>query len=240
MTASVRILTLVAALTAPLGIVRGEGAVSATGHWEGAIVVPSGEMPFEVDLAVDGNGALVGTFTHPSEQLVGYPLSRASVDGGKVTLEIDTGSGTQKLMGDLSPDGQSMSGELLVSVYGLPFSFRRTGEAHLEAPPRSAAIAAALAGDWRATLIVGNASLPVRLSLTNNADGTSSGSWASGSGVATPVKIEHEGGRLTLTSTVAPAAFTGTVSADGTEIAGNLTSGALQQTLTFTQGAEAR
>lgn len=240
MTASVRMLTLVAALTAPLGIVRSEGAVSVAGHWEGAIAVPSGELPFEVDLAVDGDGALVGTFTHPSEQLVGYPLSRASVDGGQITLEIDTGGGTQKLVGSLSPDGQSMSGELLVSVYGVPFSFRRSGEAHIEAPPRSPAIAAPLAGDWRATLLIGNASLPVRLSLTNNADGTSSGSWASGSGVATPIKIEQQGGQLRLTSTVAPAVFSGTVSADGTEIAGTLTSGALRQSLTFTPGATAR
>jgi hypothetical protein len=235
-------LTVVAALTAPLGIVRGEGGVSAAGHWEGAIVVPSGEMPFEVDLAVDGNGALVGTFTNPSERLVGYPLSKASVDGGSITLEIDTGadSGPQRFVGKLSADGQAMSGELLVSVYGLPFNFRRTGAAEIQAPPRSPAIDAALARDWHATLAIGGSSLPVRLSLRNNADGTASGSWASGRGVATPVKIVHENGRLILTSAAAPASFVGAVSADGAEIAGTLKSGALEQALTFTQGASAR
>jgi len=235
MTRSIHVFTLAAALSASLGVARAEGA-SPTGHWEGAIVIPSGEMPFEVDIAVDKSGSLVGTFTNPSEQLVGYPLSNVSVDGSKVTLEVNTGgdSGGQRFVGDLSADGQALSGELLVSVYGLPFSFRRTGEAEIAVPPNSPTIDAALAKDWQATLVIGSSSLPVRLSMKNNADGTASGSWASGSGVATPLRIAHEGGKVTLTSTVAPASFVGALSADGTQIAGTLTSGALQQVLTFT------
>lgn len=235
MTRSIHVFTLAAALSAALGVARAEGA-SPTGHWEGAIVIPSGEMPFEVDIAVDKSGALVGTFTNPSEQLVGYPLSNVSVDGSKVTLEVNTGgdSGGQRFVGDLSADGQALAGELLVSVYGLPFSFRRTGEAEIAVPPNSPTIDAALAKDWQGTLVIGSSSLPVRLSMKNNADGTASGSWASGSGVATPLRIAHEGGKVTLTSTVAPASFVGALSEDGTHIAGTLTSGALQQALTFT------
>ena len=236
MTRSIRWLTLAAALSAPLASVRAESGMSPAGHWEGAIVIPSGEMPFQVDIAIDAAGMLVGTFTNPSEQLVGYPLSNVSVDGSKVTLEINTGgdSGGQRFVGDLSADGQSLSGELLVNVYGLPFSFRRTGEAQIAAPPQSPTIDAALAKDWQATLVIGNASLPVRLSMKNNADGTASGSWSSGSGVATPLRIAHGDGKVTLTSTVAPASFVGAVNADGTQIVGTLTSGALQQPLTFT------
>jgi hypothetical protein len=162
------------------------------------------------------------------------------VDDATVTLEVNTGGDStgQRFVGKLSADGQSMSGELLVSVYGLPFSFRRTGDAQIAAPPRSPGIDAALANDWQATLVIGGASLPVRLSMRNNADGSASGSWASGGGVLTPVLIAHDGGTLTLTSTVAPASFVGAVSGDGTEIAGTLSSGALRQPLTFTASAK--
>jgi hypothetical protein len=230
---------LAAALSAPFTVASAEGT-SPTGHWEGAISVPSGELPFKVDIAVDGNGAFVGTFTNPSERLVGYPLSKVSVEGSKVTLEINTGGDAtgQRFVGDLSPDGRTLSGELLVNVYGLPFTFRRTGEAEIAAAPHSPKIDTALAKDWQATLVVGSYSLPVRLSMHNNADGTASGSWASGNGVATPLRIAHEGGKVTLTSTVAPASFVGALSADGKEIAGTLTSGALQQALTFTANAK--
>jgi hypothetical protein len=237
MTYSMRMLTLAAALAAPFTVVGAESAVGPTGHWEGAIVIPSGEMPFQVDIAVDDGGNLVGTFTNPGEQLVGYPLSKVSADDGTVTLEINTGgdSAGQRFVGKLSADGQSLSGELLVNVYGLPFSFRRTGDAQIAALPRSPAIDAALASDWQATLVIGGSSLPVRLSMRNNADGTSSGHWASGNGVDTPVLIAEVGGKVTLTSTVAPASFVGVLSADGNEIAGTLSSGALRQPLTFTK-----
>jgi hypothetical protein len=193
-----------------------------------------------VDIAVDDGGNLVGTFTNPGEQLVGYPLSKVSADDGTVTLEINTGgdSAGQRFVGKLSADGQSLSGELLVNVYGLPFSFRRTGDPQIAAPPRSPAIDAALASDWQATLVIGGTSLPVRLSMTNNADGTASGHWASGNGVDTPVLIAEVGGKVTLTSTVAPASFVGVLSADGNEIAGTLSSGALRQPLTFTASAK--
>jgi hypothetical protein len=239
MTRRIRTFTLAAALAVPFSLASADGA-SPAGHWEGAIAIPSGELPFEVDIAVDERGALVGTFTNPSEQLVGYPLSKVSVDGSKVTIEINTGgdSNGQRFVGDLSADGQTLSGELLVSVYGLPFSFRRTGEPEIAVPPTSPTIDAALAKDWQATLAIGASSLPVRLSMRNNADGTASGSWASGSGVATPLRIAHEGGMVTLTSTVAPASFVGALSADGNEIAGTLTSGALQQAVTFTAGVK--
>jgi hypothetical protein len=233
-------LTLATALAAPLAVAHADSAVGPTGHWEGEIVIPSGEMPFQVDIAMDDSGTLVGTFTNPNEQLVGYPLANVSVDDGTVTLEVNTGgdSGGQRFVGKLSEDGQSMSGELLVSVYGLPFSFRRTGDAQIAPPPRSPAIDAALANDWQATLMIAGAPLPVRLSMQNNADGTSSGNWASGNGVATPLRITHEGGQVTLTSTVAPASFVGALSADGKEIAGTLSSGALRQPLTFTASAK--
>ena len=236
---SIRKLTLATAtvLLVPLPLLGAE-TPAPSGHWKGAIHVPSGDVQVAVDLAFDDGGKLAGTFSNPAEHINGFPLWNASVDGRSVSLEIKIGgSAVQTFAGNLSADGQSMSGDFLVNVYAVPFNLTRTGEARIEAPPRSPAIDEILAGEWSASLNVGDQSLPVALTLSNHADGTAMGSWASGGGTAVPISIAHQDRSLTLTSTVTPAAYAGTVNADGTEISGIFTAGPLEQTLTFTRAA---
>jgi len=228
-----RTLTLATALLAPLSWVHAGTSVDPSGHWEGAIHAPSGEVSVAVDLARDEGGTLGGTFSNPSEHIKGFPFWNATVDGGAVRLEIKMGEGAQAFVGNLAADGQSLSGDFLVSVYAVPFSLKRTGEARIEPPPRSPAIDDALAGEWSASLDVGGKSLPVTLRLSNEADGTSTGSWGAGGGTPTPVAIEYRERRVTLESTVTPSAYSGSLSADGTEIAGTFKEGALEQPMTF-------
>jgi len=73
-----------------------------------------------------------------------------------------------------------------------------------------------------------------------HADRTATATWAAGEGVATPVAIKADGVSLTLESTVAAAAYLGTVSADGTRISGTIKQGSLEQPLTFTRVGAAR
>ena len=54
---------------------------------------------------------------------------------------------------------------------------------------------------------------------------------------ATPVAIAAEDATLTLTSPIAPAVFTGTLNAEGTEISGTLAEGATQRAVVFTRVA---
>src|SRR6185295_14953620 len=103
---------------------------------------------------------------------------------------------------------------------------KRSGEAQIAPPPRSAAIDARLAGAWRGSLDVAGQSLPLNLTLTNHADRTATGAWSAGGAPAIPVAIVSEGGTLTLTSPVTPASFTGSLSPDGALIAGTLNEGA--------------
>ena len=213
-------------------------AATAAGHWDGAIHAPVEDVVVSVDLAADASGKLGGTFSHPAQKLSGFPLWSATVDGEAVKLELKTGGpGVQTFEGRLSADGQTITGQFLIDVHAVPFTLKRNGEAQIVPPPRSAAIDAKLAGSWVGSLVAGGQSLPLALTLTNHADRTSTGTWATGGGSPTPVAIAAEDATLTLTSPIAPAIFTGTLNAQGTEISGTLTEGATQRAVVFTRVA---
>ena len=234
---SIRAIAVAAALL-PAAWAGAGPATTAAGHWDGAIHAPVEDVVVSVDLAADASGKLGGTFSHPAQKLSGFPLWSATVDGEAVKLELKTGGpGVQTFDGRLSADGQTITGQFLIDVHAVPFTLKRNGEAQIAPPPRSAAIDAKLAGSWVGSLVAGGQPLPLALTLTNHADRTSTGTWATGGGSPTPVAIAAEDATLTLTSPIAPAIFTGTLNAQGTEISGMLTEGATQRAVVFTRVA---
>ena len=237
----VRALALAMALLAPLSLARAGATVDPSGHWDGSIHAPSRDIEISIDLTLDKAGKLTGTLTKPGEGITGYPLATAAVDGSAVRLDVRTGgSGAQTLAGKVAADCKSMSGDFLVGVYSVPFDMKRTGEAKFTPAPKSAAIDAALAGQWVSSLEIEGHVLPVVLNLANRGDGTSAGNWAAGDGSATPVAIAQHERELAVKSTVTSARYTGTLSADGKEIAGTFAEGALQQAMTFRRAGGAR
>jgi len=222
---------------------HGHGAptLDPSGHWEGAIHAPSQDVTVSVDLALGRDGKLVGTVSNPGEHITGYPLSAATLNGNEVRLEVRTGgSGAQTFAGKLGADGKKLSGDFLVGVYGVPFDLERTGDAKFAPPPKNAAIDKTFVGEWAASIDLGGNSLPVVLKLANHPDGTSAGTWSAGDGTATPVVIAQRDRSVTLTSNVTSAAYTGTLSADNSEIAGTFTEGPLKQPMTFRRAAAQR
>jgi hypothetical protein len=232
---------LTAVLLAPMSLAYSAASVDPSGHWQGAIHTPQQDVTFAVDLALDKGGKLTGTMSNPEERINGYPFAAASLDGNAVRLELRTGgSGAQTFAGDVAADGRSMSGDFLIGIYSVPFELTRIGDAKFAPAPKSPAIDAALAGEWSASLDLGDQALPVVLELSNRADGTSAGTWAAGDGSATPVAIaRHEHG-VTFTSTVSSAEYTGTLSPDGKEISGTFSEGSLRQSMTFRRATGAR
>jgi hypothetical protein len=213
---------------------RGHAAADPSGHWEGAIHAPSQDVTVAVDLALGRDGKLTGTVSNPSEHITGYPLSTATFSGADVRLEVKTGgSGSQTFAGKLAADGKHLSGDFLVGVYSVPFELERTNDARFVPEPKNPAIEAALEGEWTSTLDLGGNSLLVVLKLANRSDGTSAGSWSAGDGSATPVAISQRERSVTITSNVTSAAYTGTLSADKSEIAGTFSEGPLKQPMTF-------
>jgi hypothetical protein len=222
----------------PVAVAGAGQAAPLAGHWEGAIQTPLEEVAVAVDLAADSGGKLGGTFSSPSQKLNGFPLWSARIDGDAVKLELKTADpGVRTFDGRLSADGQTITGQFLISVYAVPFTLKRNGEAQIAPAPRSATIDAKLAGGWHGSLDMAGQSLPLTLTLTNHADRTATGAWSAGGAPATPVAIVSEGGTLTLTSPVTPASFTGSLSADGTQISGTFSEGGAPRPLVLTRVA---
>jgi len=226
---------VVACAVAPAAWAAADTSALLAGHWEGAIHALE-DVVVAVDLEADDAGKLGGTFSSAAQRLNGYPLWSANVDGVNVKLELKTaGPAIQTFNGRLSDDGETIAGQFLVDVYAVPFMLKRNGAARIAEPPRSAAIDGKLAGTWAGSLTLGAQSLPLKLTLTNHADRTATGSWSAGGAPAVPVAIEVDGASLLLTSPVTPASFTGTLSSDGAQIAGALNEAGVARPVVFTR-----
>jgi hypothetical protein len=226
-----RFVFTVALCLSSVGFVYAETPVP-TGHWEGAIHAPFGEVSVAVDLAVE-NGRLLGRFSNPSEQIHGLPLAAVVVEGRSIELQLKTGSKVQTFKGTLSADGRSISGNFLVSVYGVPFDLTRSGDARFEPAPTSPAIARRFEGVWRGEVTMPESSLPIVLTLANRDQQTAVGTWGSDEAVQIPVTIGIDGSRLTISSPVTRDTFTATIDSDGTRLVGTFTEGPLELPLTL-------
>ena len=230
--------SLFAVALLPVAWASAEPAATVTGHWEGAIHAAADDFAVAVDLATDDAGKLAGTFSNAAQRINGLPLWGASVDGRLIKLEIKTaGPAIQTFDGRLSVDGQSITGQFLVDVYAVPFELKRTGDARIAPPPRSAAVDAKLAGSWAGTLEIQGKSFPIALELTNHADKTATGAWAAGGTPLSAIAIAVDGNSLTLTSVITPTTFTGSVNAEGTQISGTLTESSASRPVVFTRAA---
>jgi hypothetical protein len=213
-------------------------AADIAGHWEGAIHAAANDFAVAVDLVTDDTGKLGGTFSNTGQRIDGLPLWSASVDGRQVKLEIKSaGPAIQTFDGRLSTDGQSITGQFLVDVYAVPFELKRTGDARIAPLPRSPAIDAKLAGSWTGTLEIAGKSFPLELTLTNHADNTATGAWAAGGAPLSPITITVDDASVTLASSVSPTTFTGTIDAQGSELAGTLTESGTSRPVVFTRVA---
>ena len=120
-------------LLSPLPFLRAQAAADPSGHWEGAIHAPFGEVNIEVDLAKNGAGAFVGTYGNPNDNLKGFPLANIAIEGRSVRMELKAnGGGTFE--GTLSADAKSIPGTFITAEGGfsVAFDLTRTGDAKME------------------------------------------------------------------------------------------------------------
>jgi hypothetical protein len=228
---SIRILVLFTLSLLPARVALAQ-TPSAAGHWEGAIHAPFGNVAVAVDIAAE-DGVLRGRFSNPSEQINGLAFARASIDGRSVELQLKVGTGSQTFRGTLSSDGRTMSGDFLISVFGVPFDLTRTGDAKFEAAPTSPVIAKMFEGTWRGDLGVEGETQSLALTMANRDEKTSAGTWGLIDGVQIPVTIVVDGSHVTIASPVTRETFNGTIDAEGGQIAGTFAEGDRQVPLTL-------
>jgi hypothetical protein len=207
-------------LLSPIQMLHAQ-ALQPAGHYEGTISSPGGTMELQIDLTKTANGDIAGTLTIPAQKLKGFPLTNVVVKGQDVSFDIAT-SGGGYYRGELQ--GNRISGEFSTQLGPLPLDFERTGDAQTYSLPVSTRITKELEGVWNGTLDV-EGGMRVKLSVTNQADGTSSGTFVSvdENNLTVPVVIAQDGSNLTLTLPMVGSSYVGTVNAAGTEVSGTYT-----------------
>src|SRR5262245_60421208 len=149
MRAALPTLLVVSLLAAPT-VARAQ-SVDPSGHWEGAITIPGGEIPFQIDLAKNAAGKLIATYSRPENGLKALPLAHVTLDGRAIAFDL-TVDGGAKFQGFFDADGTTISGDVTAPIGSAPFSLTRTGDAQVIAAPRNAPISQALEGTWNGTL----------------------------------------------------------------------------------------
>jgi hypothetical protein len=231
----IRTLPLAACFLLSAVSLSAQPAVDPSGHWEGTVQVPDTPMKIEIDLAKNGNGVLAGTFGQPAQSIKGLPFSTVAVEGRTVRLVLKAGAAMSTFQGVISEDGKSMKGEVTQRGESAPFTLTRTGDARIAPPPKSPPIAKELAGTWNGTLVSPERQMRIILTMSNQADGTATGTIASpdGSGMEIPIAIAQKGSNVTVQAPSVDVTFVGVLSTDSTELAGTWTQGPSSLPLTF-------
>lgn len=198
--------------------VLAQTVVDPSGHWEGTITAPFGEVAVELDLKRDSGGRVSGTFSQPAQNVSGMPLSAAELDGLFLNVKIPGG----QFNGTLMADGKAYTGDFSIPQGSAPFSLTRTGDARVTPPLTSPAVAHEIEGRWRGALEVNGKSLRLELTLANQPDGTSINKVVSldEGGMELPVTVAQQARTVVVTVKMNGAVYEGTLNADNTEMTG--------------------
>jgi hypothetical protein len=227
MRVSVRIFLVGALLVLDVSSLSAQSGTDLSGHWEGSIVAPDADVAVEIDVARNSNGEFTGTIRIPSQNLNGLPLSNFAVDGTSVSFQMKgSAAGERTFKGFLSTDGKSASGGYTLKTgFAAPFTLARLGEARFEAAVRNAPIGKEMEGTWNGTIDAGGVQRQLVLTLTNQPDGTASGSIINvDEGLEIPIAvITQKGSSLTLDVKAVGASYSGVLNTERTELAGTIT-----------------
>src|SRR4051794_16140048 len=149
-------------------------AVDPSGHWDGVITAPFGEIPIALDIA-RRDGTLVATFSRGDGSVTGFPLADVELNGNELKMTLKaSGGGTMRA----TVGGTQMTGAFAAFAGTADFSVRRTGGPRFAPPPVNKAVSATLEGTWTARPAAGSDAVTFRLTLRNNLDGTATAAMA--------------------------------------------------------------
>ena len=239
-----RLLVVASLLLVPAPVLFAQGPADPSGHWTGAIHVPAyngapaREIGIDIDIAKAAGGGLEATFGQPAQNIKGLPLGKVSVDGPSISFELKANGGG--LFKGTVAEAKKISGQFITTEGGfaIPFDLARTGDAQIQAPPKSAAIGKELEGTWTGTIEFEGKKERLVLKLANRPDGTAAGTVLDldGSNVEIPIGMTQTAANVTIEVAAVNASFTGVL--NGNELSGTWNQGPLTLPVSFTRGAK--
>ena len=198
----------------PAPVAVAQTPADPTGHWEGTITAPMGQIDFEIDVARDNSGMLIATYGQKATGVRALPLTQVSLDGRTFTFVLFTGGpGGGAFKGDMLSDGKTISGEVKATMGSAPFMLYRTSDAVLAPKVKNAAVSKALEGRWTGNLDVGATQITVVLTIANRADGTASAliAQASEPGLQLEAAMHESGSAVAFEVPATSGAWQGTL-----------------------------
>lgn len=204
------------------------------GHWSGAIEIPDHQMPIEVDLDQSAN-AWIGSMSVPEQNVSGVPLENIAFTNGKWTFRMKGSPGTPTFVGTLSPDGKTMSGDFTQGPNTIPFKLLRSGDAKVEVPKSSPAVADSFLGTWEGTLNAGGRELHLVLRMANDAAGAKAIliSIDQGGGEIPVAAVEQTGTKLDLQVSAIGGSYKAEINKEGTDLTGTWSQAGQPMPLSF-------
>jgi hypothetical protein len=194
------------------------------GHWTGSVVTPDGPLGVEIDLDKTMSG-WTGSLSMPTRGMSGIALDPVTFADGKASFSVKGDPDGQRFTGTLSTDGKTLDGAFAAGPESHSLKLTRTGEARIELPKTSAAIAPAFLGGWAGTIQfeqLGGPPLRVTVTISNGTAGAEAQVVSLDQGnTQLPVNvITQKGTKLTLEVKVAGGMFEGEINEAGTQIDG--------------------
>ena len=209
--------------------VTAQASLDLSGHWQGSVSSPRGEMRFEVDLEKNDRGELAGTLDVPAQNIAGLPLREVVVHGQAIEFNART---DQSFRADLAADGQSMAGTFTIEGHALPFTLARAGEARVRPVAKGTPIAKVLEGEWQAMLP--SSGMRLQLRLSNDGDGSRAVLVnLDEGGLQVPAVLTGRDSNVALDFPAVGGSFAATLNADATDLTGTYSQAGKSVELTF-------
>jgi len=152
-------------------------AAPGSGHWEGTLHAPNGDVALTVDLGKNPAGLWIGSLS--AGNIVDVPLTKVSVDNGTVRFAMAEMPGAPSFEGKLSADANDLSGAAAAPTGAVAFQLKRKGDANVKLPPASSALSKDFEGHWEGSLELGGNALRIGVKLSRTADGAATGTLIS-------------------------------------------------------------
>ena len=213
-----------------------QSTADPTGHWEGTVTTPMGEIEFEVDVARDTSSTLVAAYGQKATGVRGLPLTDVTIEGRTLTFVLfNGGPNGGSFRGELLTDGKTISGAVVAPLGSAPFMMYRTGDAIMLAKVTNRVVSATLEGRWTGSLDVGGTQIGLILTIANRPDGTASVliAQASQPGAQVDAALKENGTTVSFEVPATSGSWSGTI--EGNSMTGTWTQSGDSLPLTFTK-----